>query len=249
MEEDKKLKLPIAIIAGIVSVILASMAAGAWLALRSNQETPPVTKKPEKEKITSENSPNPSETVTPIPTPSTTIKPVPTPTESSPPKEIDIKPETETPKPQPTSPVKEEHQVKIYLLKDTGKNIEVSPSEITVQSEKEPAKILKATLEDLLTKSNEGDLFSTIPKGTKLLGVKLKKDGVHVNLSQDFTKGGGTTSMSGRLAQILYTATTLNEKDQVWISVEGKKLEVLGGEGLILDQPLTRQKFGYNFDL
>ncbi len=245
MEEDKKLKLPIAIIAGIVSVILASMAAGAWFALRSNKETPPVTKKPEK--IISENRPTPSETVTPIP--SETVRPIPTPTESSPPKEIDIKPDNETPKPQPTSPVKEEHQVKIYLLKDTGKNIEVSPSEITVKSEKEPAKILKATLEDLLNKSSEGDLFSTIPKGTKLLGVKLKKDGVHVNLSQDFTKGGGTTSMGGRLAQILYTATTLNEKDQVWISVEGKKLEVLGGEGLILDQPLTRQKFASDFQL
>jgi len=54
--------------------------------------------------------------------------------------------------------------------------------------------------------------------------------------------------MSSRVAQVLYTATSLQPNAKVWIDIEGKPLEVLGGEGLLLEQPLTG-KLRENFTL
>lgn len=89
-------------------------------------------------------------------------------------------------------------------------------------------------------------LSSTIPRGTRLLSLQIKPDGIDLNLSQNFTQGGGSASMIYRVAQVLYTATSLDPQAKVYLSVEGKLLDEetpLGGEGLILQQPLTRQQF------
>lgn len=155
--------------------------------------------------------------------------------------------------PQPAQPqpsqATAEQTVQIYWLKSAGNQIELAPNTVALNATRQPSDILKAAFEKMLQGTTDPTLASTIPQGTKLRDVKVTSDGVHVDFSKEFTSGGGSTSMTGRIAQVIYTATTLDPNAQVWISVDGRPLDVLGGEGLLLDQPMTRKRFQQNFNL
>ncbi|WAL62745.1 GerMN domain-containing protein [Thermocoleostomius sinensis] len=155
-------------------------------------------------------------------------------------------PDTSQASPSPLTQTPAQQTVQVYWLKTDADGIEPTASPVTVAAD-QPNAVLKAAFEEMLKGSDDPALTSTVPQGTILREVQVKEDGVHVNLSEEFTTGGGSTSMTGRLAQVIYTATTLNPNAPVWISVEGKPLEVLGGEGLVVDQPMTRDSFEENF--
>jgi spore germination protein GerM len=138
--------------------------------------------------------------------------------------------------------------VNVYGVEPTDKGVKAVATNIPV---KEPTKSAEENLREafgeLLNNKAMGKkgakVVSTIPKGTKLLSLKTESDGIHIDLSKDFTTGGGSTSMQARLAQVLFTATSFDTNANVWLSIEGQKLEVLGGEGVEVPYPLTRQNF------
>jgi len=113
-----------------------------------------------------------------------------------------------------------------------------------------PQQVLTIAVQKLLSAKPSDDLSSTIPKGTKLLNLQLRADGVHIDLSPEFRSGGGSTSMIYRVAQVIYTSTSLDPNQKVFISVGGQSIDrnhPLGGEGLILRQPTTRSQFADDF--
>ena len=143
-----------------------------------------------------------------------------------------------------------ERTVQLYWLQVKADNrFEVVPRPVTLTTQPQTTAILEAAIAQLLEGTDGEATVTTIPDQTQLRQVVVKADGIHVDLSEEFTTGGGSASMTGRVAQILYTATTLDEDAKVWLLIEGKPLKVLGGEGLILDGPLTRQDFEKNFQL
>ena len=152
----------------------------------------------------------------------------------------------------PTAPgsITEEKVVEVYWLNPQNDNIELAANTITFQKSVKSERVLETALETLFANSPEDASYTTaIPPGTKLLGLNVDKEGIHINLSKEFTSGGGSASMSSRLAQVIYTATSSNSGDRVWIDIEGKPLQNLGQEGLIINQPMTRQNFKSNFTL
>lgn len=154
------------------------------------------------------------------------------------------------PQPGKTTPAQpgQEQTANIYWLKDNGKNLALAPQPVKIAAT-QPNQVLEKAFQNLLAGPTEGSDSTTIPQGTKLLGLKVNNDEVHVNLSEDFTSGGGSSSMMGRVGQVVYTATTINPNAKVYIDVNGKKLDVLGGEGVVLDQPLTRESFKKDYPL
>jgi spore germination protein GerM len=159
---------------------------------------------------------------------------------------------TTSPNPNETQPpqVSNEKTATVYWLEDNGTGLSLVPQSVQVQADiNQPDEFLQATFERLLAGPTEGTGSSTIPSETKLLGIKAEGDEVRVNLSEDFQLGGGSTSMIGRLGQVVYTATALNPNAKVYLELNGEPLEVLGGEGLELQQPLTRDNYMKNFEL
>jgi spore germination protein GerM len=106
---------------------------------------------------------------------------------------------------------------------------------------------LKQALIALLSESAPSHSSTAIPAHTRLLNIVQTPQGIKVDLSQEFTAGGGSSSMIARLGQIIYTASSLDPNQPIWLLVEGKPLTVLGGEGLMIEQPLTRAQFETDF--
>jgi spore germination protein GerM len=137
----------------------------------------------------------------------------------------------------------------LYWLKIVDNRIQLaSTATHTVAKSSELA--LKDAFEQLLARPKNFDLTTTIPRQTRLLNLHTTEDGIYVNLSQEFGQGGGSSSMIYRVAQVLYTATSINPQVPVFLSIAGQPLNQdypLGGEGLLLDYPLTRKQFAQEF--
>lgn len=157
---------------------------------------------------------------------------------------------TQTPPNVAPAQQQQQQEVPIYWLATEGNNIKVVSSNITLGANEDSEVLLKDAFQGLLIGPKDAQKHvSTIPEGTKLRDLEVKTDGIHIDLSKEFTSGGGSASMTGRLAQILYTASSLDPNAKIWINVDGEPLEVLGGEGILVDQPMTRQDFEANFEL
>ncbi|MCY7334457.1 MAG: GerMN domain-containing protein [Pseudanabaena sp. CAN_BIN31] len=136
-------------------------------------------------------------------------------------------------------------QLAIYWIESSKNKLIAVPIAIKAKSNDEA---IGSVINTLITeRPPESELYSAIPANTKVLSAATKNKEIRINLSQDFTKGGGSASMQGRIIQVLYTATTLEPDAKVYLSVEGKPLKYIGGEGLEVPQPMTRKDFALEF--
>jgi len=155
--------------------------------------------------------------------------------------------------PQPTSttaagqePAAKARQSSLFFVKieDDGvisrrevkRNIPVSDSPLT------------DAINALISGPSEGEirsgLVSLIPRGTKLLGISVRGSTAIIDLSDAFMYNHyGVEGYSAQLKQIVYTATSFPSVQDVQILVEGKQKEYLGGEGVYIGKPLSRNSF------
>ena len=136
-----------------------------------------------------------------------------------------------------------EARVSVYFIRAQGSSSAVQDVPRTMRG-RGAAALLAAAVHELLagpTPAERGaGLVTAIPAGTRLRGLRIADGVVMVDLSGEIESGGGSSSMLGRLWQIVYTATQFPQAPRVRILVDGQAREFMGGEGVVIDRPLAR---------
>lgn len=149
--------------------------------------------------------------------------------------------------PEPTPAAAERLDATIYLLapaSDPGD----TPVLVAVHREiAATAAVGRASIEALLAGPDPAEvhagLVSEVPAGTVLLDLDISQGVATVDLSGDFEAGGGTASMTARLAQLVYTITQFPSVDVVSLRLDGRPVSIFSGEGLVLDTPVGRDDY------
>ena len=81
-------------------------------------------------------------------------------------------------------------------------------------------------------------VYTEIPSGSEIINITEQSDKVIVNLNSAFVNGGGTESLYKRLYQLIKTVK-LNSKLPVYLYIDGHQADIVGGEGIMLTQPLS----------
>jgi germination protein M len=100
--------------------------------------------------------------------------------------------------------------------------------------------LLKGPSEDEIRKK----LISLVPDGTKLLSAYVRGSTAYLNFNEAFMYNHyGIEGYAGQLKQVVYTATAFPTVQDVQILIEGSKRDYLGGEGVFIGRPLSRNSF------
>ena len=81
-------------------------------------------------------------------------------------------------------------------------------------------------------------LGTAIPAGTRFLDLNIADGVARVDLSREFESGGGTLSVTMRLAQVACTLDQFDTVDGVRFLLDGKLLDVFSGDGIVIDHPV-----------
>lgn len=132
--------------------------------------------------------------------------------------------------------------MKIFVLDDSGKLRAVKRT----CDPKLESSCFEFVIKELITAPSKWEkskgFTSEIPSGTKLLSVRESSDNIKIDLSSNFESGGGAESIYLRVKQIIKTVNA-NTSLPTFLYINGKQANVIGGEGIMIKQPLSERSF------
>ena len=132
----------------------------------------------------------------------------------------------------------------IFFLKKHDDGSEVMAEAYRDFPESSLRQAMGALLEGLNPTEKRAGLFSLIPDGTRLLGAGISNGVATLDFSEEFTnKFFGVDVIIAQLMQVVYTATEFDGVKSVQILIDGKKEDYIGGEGVWIGSPLSRNSF------
>lgn len=134
--------------------------------------------------------------------------------------------------------------VNVYFIGQNSNKDEVYKVVKRIYHGKPDGTKLKYSIENLLkgptAKERAKGIYSEIPAGTQLLSLEETPQKIVINLSGDFEQGGGTDGLYKRLYQLIKTSNKNTTLD-VYLYINGKQVDVVGGEGIMINQPLNEK--------
>lgn len=136
----------------------------------------------------------------------------------------------------------DDKEADVYFLKVTdGDSVKLSTTKKEAKSDSDKFRLAMETLFSGPSGIEKiTGVYSEIPPETKLLGIKEDANSYTVNISDDFEIGGGADSMKIRVKQLVTTATKASGGKDVYLEINGKRAEYIGGEGIMILQPLQK---------
>lgn len=104
----------------------------------------------------------------------------------------------------------------------------------------DPEGALTALFAGPTPEAKDASCTTAIPASANVLGVQVDGDTATADVSPEFGSGGGSLSMQLRVAQVVFTLTRDPAVKKVILTMGGKPIHALGGEGLSLSTPQTR---------
>ncbi len=137
------------------------------------------------------------------------------------------------------------HTAKVYFTKITDDKLYLCSVNRSVDYKDAPlTETLNVLLQGTTAAEEDSDIVTNIPTGTRLLGATVKNGTAYLNFSSEFEDNHyGKEATIFQLQQIVYTATEFGNVQRVQFFIEGKKTDYLGGEGIIIGEPLGRKSF------
>ncbi|MCE5252613.1 MAG: GerMN domain-containing protein [Actinomycetia bacterium] len=165
-----------------------------------------------------------------------TTAPSETTTTSEPPEETTTTTPADTTTTSSTAP-EDTMTIRVYFSRDEKI---CAASRVIPKTQQVGAAAMKALLEGPTEVEKQAGMVSNIPEGTTFLGLDIEDGIATVDLSKEYSSGGGSLSMMMRLAEVVFTLTQFPTVDGVNFKLDGEPIDVLGGEGIIIDHPMSR---------
>jgi len=156
---------------------------------------------------------------------------------------VEDPPSEPTVTPEPEEPAEETIDVLVYLVR--GETLGVA-SRTVQRTETVGSAAIGELLSGPTDQDAEAGLATEIPEGTSLESISIEDGTATVDLSADYESGGGTLSMQLRVAQVIYTLTQFPTVERVSFMIDGMPVEAIGGEGIVVSPPVTREDFADN---
>lgn len=104
--------------------------------------------------------------------------------------------------------------------------------------------VARATMEQLLAGPTRDErqgvpsISTTIPAGTRLLGLTIDEDIATVDLSKEFGAGDNSATVAQRAAQVVFTLSRFDSVAEVVFRQEGKPVAIQIGDGSLVSRPV-----------